>query len=121
MKNFKALIVFISLLSFYNVSHADGLSQSDLNQASSQAYSSADFMLNKAYQQLMGALEGKEKDSLKSAQKAWLTFRDLNTKFIADQYAGGSIAPMMKNQALTEMTNYRIAILTKMHLDVITP
>jgi uncharacterized protein YecT (DUF1311 family) len=119
MKFLKIFTICIALLSFSSISNAGDLSQTDLNQASSQEYSSADFMLNKAYQQLMGVLETGEKDSLKSVQKAWIKFRDANAKFVTR--SGGSIAPLLQNQALTEMTNHRTATLTSMHLTAITP
>ena len=122
MKILRILIICTSLLGVHNISYAADLTQKDLNQAASQTYSTADFMLNKAYQQLMEVLNSEEeKNSLKAAQKAWLKFRDLNVKFIAARHKGGSISPLIQSQALTEMTNNRTAMLTKIHLEAITP
>jgi uncharacterized protein YecT (DUF1311 family) len=118
MKRAKIVIFCILML---NIAQAKDLTQADLNQAASQHYSSSDFMLNKAYKQLMGVLEKDRKGELKKAQEAWLKFRDLNAKFIANGYKGGSIAPLIQYQALIELTQNRTAELTKMHLEAITP
>lgn len=117
----KIFLFGILLTGFMSVSHAKDLTQTDLNQASAQHYSSADFMLNKAYDQLMSALDKNGKEALKKAQKVWIKFRDLEASFAASQYEGGSIASLIKNQALTEITQNRTAALTKRHLVVITP
>ena len=113
------MVIFCILVA--STVQAKDLTQADLNQASAQHYSASDFMLNKAYSQLMGVLEKDRKEELKKAQKAWLKFRDLNAKFITAGYKGGSIATLINNQALIEMTQNRTAQLTKMHLVVITP
>jgi uncharacterized protein YecT (DUF1311 family) len=113
------MVIFCILIA--NIAQAKDLTQADLNQAASQHYSSSDFMLNKAYKQLMGVLEKDRKEELKKAQEAWLKFRDLNSNFISDGYKGGSIAPLIHSQALIEITQNRTAELTRMHLEAITP
>lgn len=119
MNKLKA-VIFCLLLA--NASYAADLTQADLNKAAEQQRDSADFMLNKAYEQLMGALEEKEaKADLKAAQKAWLKFRDLNAKFAADQYKGGSLAALTQSQSLTEMTQNRTSALTSQYLSFTTP
>jgi uncharacterized protein YecT (DUF1311 family) len=103
------------------VAEAKDTTQADLNVNANQTFKSADFMLNKAYNQLMNILDSKEmKNELKEAQKAWLEFRDLNAKFRSDEYKGGSISPMIYSQALTEMTRNRTEALTMMYLDFTT-
>ena len=100
--------------------NAKDLTQFDLNQASKQHYEASDFMLNKAYQKLMGALDKNRKAKLKEAQNKWLKFRDANSKFISSAYDGGSIAPLIYSQALTEITENRTAQLMKMYLEATT-
>lgn len=122
MNILKTSLVCILFASVMNIGYAKDLTQSDLNQASAQHYSTVDFMLNKAYEQLTGSLETKaSKEALIKAQKAWITFRDLNAIAVASNYEGGSIAPLIKNQALIEMTQNRTEALTTMYLNVITP
>lgn len=112
------VIIFCILVA--GTAQAKDLTQLDLNQAAQQHFESVDFMLNKAYEKLMGVLEKDMKTELKEAQKAWLKFRDLNSKFCSDQYKGGSISGLIYVQARIEMSQNRTAELTKMHLDFTT-
>jgi len=113
------VIIFCILVT--GIAQAKDLTQLDLNQAAQQHFEATDFMLNKAYKNLMSVLDKDMKVELKEAQKAWLKFRDLNSNFCSDQYKGGSIAGLIYVQSRIEMTQNRIAELTKMHLEFITP
>ena len=110
MNKLKVIIVCMLLA---GTAQAKDLTQSDLNQAASQQFDSADFMLNKAYQKLVAVLDKDMKKELKEAQKAWLKFRDLNSKFRSNQYKGGSLSGLIYIQARIEMTQNRTAELTK--------
>jgi uncharacterized protein YecT (DUF1311 family) len=73
----------------------------------------ADAELNRIYGALLTKLpdaEGKEK--LKQSQRAWLAFRDAEAAFVADQARGGSMAPTIRYQTMTELTHQR-----KVHLE----
>jgi uncharacterized protein YecT (DUF1311 family) len=121
MKILYITILFI-LFSSMSIAHADNeLTQTDLNQAASQSYKSSDFMLNKAYSQLMRALDKERQNKLKISQRAWIKFRDLEAELISSAYAGGSISPLIQARALTELTNQRTSQLTKLYLIEITP
>ncbi len=67
-----------------SITHSQDLSQNELNAAASQHLASSDFMLNKAYEQLSGALDGDRKELLEAAQQAWIEFHDLNAEVIFD-------------------------------------
>ena len=114
-------MIFLLLLALSSISYAKELTQIDLNIAAKQHFDSVDFMLNKAYQQLLGSLEKDRQQQLVKTQRAWLKFRDLNAGLISSMYEGGSIRPLIHSQALIEITNQRISDLTKMHLYEITP
>lgn len=116
-------IIFTSLLVllFLNMSFAKDLTQTDLNLAAKQHYEATDFMLNKAYQQLLSTLSTDRRKMLIKSQRAWLKYRDLNSDFISSVYEGGSMQPLIYTQALIEITNNRTAELTKMYLYEITP
>jgi uncharacterized protein YecT (DUF1311 family) len=64
-----------------------------------------DSLLNKYYKKLLSALKGDDKKMLLQAQKAWLSFRDNETKLVQtiskDDYSGGGTA-----QELTESSAY---------------
>lgn len=104
-----------------SITHSQDLSQNELNAAASQHLASSDFMLNKAYEQLSGALDGDRKELLEAAQQAWIEFHDLNAEVISTAYRGGSIRSLIHTQALIEITDNRAAELARMHLAEITP
>jgi uncharacterized protein YecT (DUF1311 family) len=64
-----------------------------------------DSLLNKYYKKLLTVLKGDDKKALVQAQKAWLAFRDNETKLVEtiskDDYSGGGTM-----QDLTEATEY---------------
>jgi len=82
-------------------------SQAEMNQCAGKEYKAADLALNQIYQKLFGMLDDDEKSQLKEAQTAWLKYRDTNCEFVADQYKGGSIRPMILGYYLAEMTRNR--------------
>ena len=85
----------------------DAQTQTDMNICWGNEYKKADAALNKTYQQLAAMLEDEEKAQLKAAETAWLKYRDTNCEFVADQYKGGSIRPMIAAICLADVTNNR--------------
>jgi uncharacterized protein YecT (DUF1311 family) len=88
---------------------ADAITQADMNICWGNEYKKADAALNKTYQQLAAKLDDDEKAQLKNAETAWLKYRDANCEFVADQYKGGSIRPMIAAICLADVTNNRTA------------
>ena len=86
---------------------ADAQSQAEMNMCWGKEYKAADARLNKTYQDFMSKLEESEKVQLKNAQQAWLKYRDVNCEFVADQYKGGTMRPMIAAICLAETTNNR--------------
>jgi uncharacterized protein YecT (DUF1311 family) len=68
--------------------------------------------LNQVYRQFTAKLDDEEKTQLKNAQTAWLKYRDTNCEFVADQYKGGTMRPMIAAICLTDMTDNRTKELT---------
>lgn len=85
----------------------DAMSQADMNICWGNEYKKADAALNKTYQELAAMLDEGEKTQLKTAETAWLKYRDTNCEFVADQYKGGSIRPMIAAICLADVTNNR--------------
>ena len=81
--------------------------QAEMNICAGKEYKAADASLNRVYQQLVALLEPQEKSQLKEAQTAWIKYRDTNCEFVADQYKGGSIRPMIYGLCLAEVTRNR--------------
>jgi uncharacterized protein YecT (DUF1311 family) len=87
---------------------ADAQSQAEMNMCWGKEYKAADAELNKTYQDFMSKLDESEKVQLKSAQLAWLKYRDANCEFVADQYKGGTMRPMIAAICLADVTNARV-------------
>src|SRR5436190_13705137 len=81
--------------------------QADMNICWGNEYKKADAALNKTYQQLVAMLDEEQKLQLKTAENAWLKYRDTHCEFVADQYKGGSIRPMIDAICLADVTNNR--------------
>ena len=86
---------------------ADAQSQAEMNMCWGKEYKAADARLNDAYRQFMTKLNDEEKAQLKRAQLAWITYRDANCDFVADQYKGGTMRPMIAAICLADVTNNR--------------
>ena len=86
---------------------ANAQSQAQMNDCAGKEYKAADAALNQVYRQLVAMLDDEEKSQLKEAQTAWLKYRDLNCDFVADQYKGGTIRPMIHGLCLADVTKNR--------------
>jgi uncharacterized protein YecT (DUF1311 family) len=87
---------------------ADAQSQAEMNMCWGKEYKAADAKMNKTYQDFMSKLDESEKMQLKNAQLAWLKYRDTNCDFVADQYKGGTMRPMIAAICLADVTNARV-------------
>jgi uncharacterized protein YecT (DUF1311 family) len=85
----------------------DAQTQADMNICFGNEYKKADAALNKVYQQLAAMLDEDDKAQLKNAENAWLKYRDTNCEFVADQYKGGSMRPMIAAICLADVTDNR--------------
>ena len=52
-------------------------------------------------------LNDEEKSQLKTAQTAWLEYRDSNCEFVGDEFKGGSMRPLIYASCLADMTRKR--------------
>jgi len=86
---------------------ANAQSQAEMNNCAGREYKAADVALNQVYRQLVAILNDEEKAQLKEAQIAWLKYRDTNCDFVADQFKGGSMRPMILGYCLADMTRNR--------------
>jgi uncharacterized protein YecT (DUF1311 family) len=86
---------------------AEAQSQAEMNMCWGKEHKAADAKLNAAFRQFMAKLNDEEKAQLKKAQLAWIAYRDANCEFVADQYKGGTMRPMIAAICLAETTNNR--------------
>ena len=86
---------------------AGAQSQAEMNMCWGKEYKAADARLNETYRQFMTRLNDEEKAQLKKAQLAWIAYRDANCDFVADQYKGGTMRPMIAAICFADTTNNR--------------
>ena len=80
----------------------------EMKQCSAKKFKQADDELNKVYRQLMSKLDDEgHKTSLKTAQLAWLNYRDTNCDFESYLNRGGSIYSVVVTECKTSMTTSR--------------
>jgi uncharacterized protein YecT (DUF1311 family) len=98
-------------------------------------YKQADAHLNKVYRKAVEYMnddlvraqkQGDQKQmryeetamaSLKEAERTWISYRDIQCKAAAQQYEGGSMAPMIYSQCLTALSKHRTADLKSIYED----
>lgn len=75
---------------------------------SSKKLAEADADLNKTYRELIPKLDDKESGQLlRTAQQAWIKYRDANCGFESQLSGGGSAATFEYNFCLADMTTAR--------------
>jgi uncharacterized protein YecT (DUF1311 family) len=102
---------------FIPVAQSYAQTQAAMNAQARAEFEKADAELNKTYEALLTKLpDAASKQKLKESQRAWLAFRDVEAAFAADQARGGSMAPTIRYETMTELTQQRIKQL-KSHLE----
>lgn len=89
---------------------ASAETQMAIDQCAGADFEHTDARLNQLYQQIMQRLQSDpaQAQSLKTAQRAWLAFRDADCAFRSSGVAGGSIYPMVVTLCRTQLTRARI-------------
>lgn len=83
-------------------------STAEMRACANELYEAADAELNRVYRQLASQLSDKgRREKLKTAQQAWIAFRDKNSAFAASAVDGGSMYPILEVMELTTMTKHR--------------
>ncbi len=85
----------------------DATTQQEMNACAGEGYQAADKELNTTYDEIMGRLDGDSKDRMKTAQRAWIRFRDAECEFVSGPTSGGSANSMVKAGCLERLTQQR--------------
>ena len=111
------------------------ISQRQMDDCAAFEYKQADAHLNKVYRKAVQYMtddlasaqkRGDQKQtkyeetaiaSLKEAERVWISYRDIQCKAAAQQYEGGSMAPMIYSQCLTTLTDHRTTDLKSIYED----
>lgn len=90
---------------------ADAQSQAEMNICSAKKLKAADEELNRVYNRLTSVLseDAAQRDRLKTAETAWIKYRDDNCEYESAVYEGGSIRPLIYNLCMERMTKARTA------------
>lgn len=104
----KKISFWILLLLFFFNQNLFAQTQAEMNQTAKKDYELVDAELNRVYKDVIRLLIEKEKQLLIKAQKDWIKFRDSHCEFVANEYEGGSIQPLIHSTCLTERTKNRI-------------
>jgi uncharacterized protein YecT (DUF1311 family) len=92
------------------------LNQMELDQCAGMDFTAADAKLNALYKTLMSKYDAPNQALLRTAQRAWLGFRDAECIYETNLTVSGTINPMEDTICRTEKTNARIKELnTQLH------
>ncbi len=84
---------------------ANAQTTAEMRDCTNREYKQADDELNKVYRQLISKLDDAgHKAALKTAQLAWIKYRDANCEFESYLYRGGTIEPVIRYNCMTSMT-----------------
>jgi uncharacterized protein YecT (DUF1311 family) len=105
--------LLISLFIF--VAHICAQTQAAMNAEARADFVRADADLNKTYKAVLAKLgDTDSKQKLREAQRAWLASRDAEAARAAKEAEGGSMAPTLRYEAMTDLTQKRIKELKAM-------
>lgn len=91
----------------------DDLPQQAMNACSRLEYEAADAELNRVWSDAIAAARAMGiGDRLLTAQRAWIPFRDAACEAEAALFDGGTMAPLIRNTCLTDLTRDRTEDLT---------
>ena len=113
------LAAFPAAAQDWNCEDADNLPQQGMNYCAGLEFQKADAELNALWPQLVAQAEENDaldvddgrpgyRETLVSAQRAWIAFRDANCAYSGYQAKGGSLEPLLVAACLTHMTEQRI-------------
>ncbi|MBS1649955.1 MAG: DUF1311 domain-containing protein [Bacteroidetes bacterium] len=99
-------------------------STSDMSITIYQMKDSYDKLLNKYYQKLLNLLKTEDKEILIKAQKAWLSYRDNESKLIwtlkkKEYSGGGTIQRILANDEQLDFLSDRVIVLFNYYINVI--
>ena len=91
----------------WNCDAYENLPQQGINFCLGERYAFWDQILNNAYQQVIAERGPDEEETLRVAQRAWITYRDATCDMEAEQMAGGSGEAMLQLGCLARLTERR--------------
>ena len=84
------------------------LKQTDMNDISYEIYMIWDDLLNDMWNEIKGILDEEAMNDLLEEQREWIDEKEAEVEKAGEAYAGGSMAPLVKNQKAAELTKERV-------------
>jgi len=104
MRSFSTLVLIVAC-----AAHTHAQTQTAMNATARADFERADAELNRTYQAVLKKLpDAESKQKLKETQRAWIASRDAEATRAADEVRGGSMAPTLRYETMTELTQQRI-------------
>ena len=110
-------LVGLTMLLFFIVASGSQVQKDDpckgettfeMKRCAAKKYKEADDQLNKVYRELMAKLDNEgHKTSLRTAQQAWLKYRDSHCEFVSFLYEGGTLYSIVLTDCRTALTSSR--------------
>ena len=92
----------------FALSSVHAQTQAEMNAVARADFERADAQLNKTYQSVLAKLRDAEsKQKLRETQRAWIASRDAEAARAAKEAEGGSMAPTLRYEAMTHLTQER--------------
>lgn len=91
----------------------DPQTTAEMRDCAAADYQRVDRELNDVYQKLLKVLDDEGQHKLRESQRAWVKYRDANAELIADSSRGGTLEPLTRVSAMTQMTQERVGELRK--------
>ena len=104
-------VILLALLCSWSLSYGvdckNPMTTYDMRECASLEYEVADKKLNTVYNKLRKMQDKIGKQKLKTAQKAWIKYRDTKAVFDADDARGGTMQPLLETSSKTQTTENR--------------
>lgn len=106
MAHFAAALLLLHALS--QAARCDApQTQAEMNTCAAQEFVRTDAKLNTVYQQVLKRIDPSRLPKLRTAQRAWLAFRDAQCAFEGSESEGGTMQPMLVSGCKSEVTKAR--------------
>lgn len=88
----------------------------DMKKTASKIYNLWDDKLNEIYGLLKQQLSKSEMDALRQKQRQWISYRDSQAEAVYNEYAGGTIAPLLEMETKASLTKDRCYELVDLYM-----
>lgn len=112
-----AFVILVGLAKAQNATQCDGTTY-EMRMCLSKIHQKSDAELNAAYRAALQEMRDSKRhsDSLRTAERRWIAYRDAQCKAQYDLFEGGTGGPIEELACLIEMTDQRTAELKRIYL-----